>query len=124
MRANLKFPCWLVLAIGIMMTVYFAKNMRSSWLFVLGPWALLPYLVLFFSLRRARSLAASAVVLVAALGVVCYGFWVYFDRTFVHVSSIELSPIEVPFEQLLAGIASWVIVRWLSHRTPNDEPIV
>jgi hypothetical protein len=82
---------------------------------------LLPYWVLFRLVRAAHSCTTRAVALVAALAVVSFGFWTYFDRRFVHVSSIDNSPVEVPFVQLLIVFVGWLAVRQLQKRHENEK---
>jgi hypothetical protein len=103
------------------MTGYFAKDIQPGWLIPVGVWMLLPYWVLLRLVRAAYSCTTRAVALVAALVVASFGFWTYFDRRFVHFSSIDNSPVEVPFEQLLIVLVGWLAVRRLQKRHGNEK---
>ena len=121
MRSALKLPSWFVIGVGVLMTAYFARDLQPSWLVPLALWMLVPYGILFKTIRAARSSAAGVVALLAGLGVVCIGFSIYFDRKFVHLTGIDHSPLEVPFWQLLAAVGGWVAVRRL-QKTSRNEP--
>src|ERR1051325_1747235 len=110
-RTTFKVPFWFLLSVGVLMTGYFARDLNPLWTIPLGGWMLVPYWLLFRWFRAARSCTLRAAVLVALLVVVGFSFWSYFDRKFVHLSSIDNSPIEVPFEQLLLLGGGWLLVR-------------
>src|SRR6266436_3059850 len=99
MRTTLRSPCWLVIGVGVLMSLYFANDVNPSWTVVIGPLMLLLYLFLSLSVRSARQVSERATILVVTVVILCYGFWVYFDRTFVHFSTMDFSKIEVPLEQ-------------------------
>jgi hypothetical protein len=121
MRTTLTFSCSLSIALGVLMTMYFARDIKPSWQIFIWPWMLLPYLLLSLSVRGAKRLAERLIVLCATLAVACYGFWVYFDRAFVHFSSIDFSPVEVPLEQSVIAWAVWLILRWTHRGTRNEN---
>jgi len=121
MRTTLTFSCSLLIALGVLMTFYFARDIKPSWQILIWPWMLLPYLLLGLSVRCTRGLTERLIVLAATLAVVCYGFWVYFDRAFVHFSTMDFSPVEVPFEQLVVGYPIWFVVRWMHRRKRHEN---
>ncbi len=104
---------WSLLALGAVVTGYFIlprSTMEFAWLAV-TVWTFVPFVLLVAAVRAAHSLGRQAIVLATTLLVVCYGFSVYFDRTFVHWSSIDMSPIEVPLLQALVSVAVWLFIR-------------
>jgi hypothetical protein len=96
-----------------MVTSYFIlprTSMALKWLLA-TPWTFVPFILVAGAIRVAQGVGRRAIVLVATLFVVGYGFSVYFDRRFVRLSSIDLSPLEVPFVQSLVAAVTWIAVR-------------
>ncbi len=81
-----------------------------SWVFV-AVWMLVPFYLLVQAIQIAHEKIVVAVVLLAALFVVGFGFWVYFNATHVHISTLDLSPIYVPLVQALVATGVWFGVR-------------
>ncbi len=116
MVKTLTICSWLLLLIGVLMTCYFIlprTRPELSWVAVTA-WALLPFALILSAIRRARGVRRKATVLVAALFLVAFGFSFYFDTTYIHISPLDYSPIEVPFVQSLVAGATWLSV--CSHR--------
>jgi hypothetical protein len=120
MRAGFTFSFWFLVAIGVLMTGYFAKDLREDWVLVLASWMLVPYLLLSMSARAATSPSHRLLLLSAALIIVCYGFSVYFDSSFVHLSTLDFSPIVVPMEQSFVAVTAWFLVHHLRQRAHCD----
>jgi hypothetical protein len=113
MAKTLTICSWSLLALGVLMTGYFMlprTTMELSWLLVTA-WTFVPFILVLCAIRAADSVGRHAVVLVATLFVVGFGFSVYFDRTFIHRSTLDFSPIEVPLVQSLLTGVTWIGVR-------------
>src|SRR5437763_512319 len=90
---------WLLVALGVSMSVG---------LFPLG---FIPYVLFVFAIRSARRGTVRATVLLLILLSVCVGFWCFWDAAFIHLSTLNLIPLEVVvLESLLAG-GTWFVVR-------------
>lgn len=124
MRTTLTVPSWFLIGLGVLITGYFAKDIQPAWLIPIGLWMLFPYWVLLKSIRAAHSCMPRVVALLATLAVVAFGFWVYFDRKFVHVSGMDNSPVEVPFVQLIVAVGSWLAVHRLQRRDGNEDQAI
>jgi hypothetical protein len=113
MVKTLTICSWSILALGVLMTGYFIlprTTMELSWLLATA-WTLVPFIFVFCAIKAGGSVGRRAIVLVATLFVVGFGFAVYFDRTFIHLSTLDFSPIEVPLVQSLIAGVTWIGVR-------------
>jgi len=113
MAKTLIICSWSLLALGVVMTGYFILPCTTKELSSLLVTALnfVPFILVLGAIRAAKSVGRRAAVLVATLFVVGFGFSVYFDRSFIHLSTLDFSPIEVPLVQSLVAGATWLGVR-------------
>jgi hypothetical protein len=87
------------MAIGVLMSI------------CLFPPGLVPYVLFAFAIRAARRVLVRVTVLLLILLSVCVGFWCFWDAAFIHLSTLNLIPLEVAVvESLLAG-GTWLVVR-------------
>src|SRR2546428_12144897 len=73
--------------------------------------ALLPYVLFSLATSSARRLATRAVVLILTLSSVCIAFWFFSDVAHVHLSTLNVIPLEIVVVESLAAGATWLIVR-------------
>ncbi len=111
LAATLKACSWLLVALGSAMT---------AWLWLFPP-AFVPYLFLAFAIRASRRLVVRAVVLVVSLGSVCAGFFVYWDASFIHLSSHNTNPLAVVVIESLLAVATWLVVRRLEREVIQEH---
>jgi hypothetical protein len=114
MSKTITFCSWSLVVVGVAMTSYFylPSNFINLSTTLVVVWTFVPYLLFCFAICAARSSIARAVVLATLLFSVGYGFEVYFDSRFIHISTIDFSPIVIPFVQSLIAGVSWLGVRW------------
>ncbi len=122
MRTSLKFSCWFLISLGALMTVYFAtKLVASPSLIWFSLWMLLPYSIFLRLVYVAKDLKQRAVVLAGTLVAVGIAFAVYFDRAFVHFTTMHFAPHTIPLEQLVIAFATWLLVRLVRQRPRSSN---
>lgn len=119
MAKTLTICSWLLLGLGIGVNFWLSPN----------PLVLAPYIFLPFVIRAARHLTARVIVLLFTLISVCVSFWFCWDARFIHLSTLNLMPLDVGLvEGLLAGVLWFVVSRVERLRqarttlTPSLEP--
>jgi hypothetical protein len=101
MAKTLTICSWLLVVLGVSMTAWLCPH----------PLAFVPYALFAFAILAARRVAVYATILVLTLFSVCVGFWFFWDAAFVHLSTLNLIPLEVAVvESLIAG-TTWLVVR-------------
>ncbi len=113
MQNTARNSTFVVLVVAVIITISIIVR-AADWATLLlipvllgfSAWAMVPYLVLFFSARLPTSSKVSWVVFCATLVIVCMGVFIYIDAFFVHLDPQSgLVFIFVPLYQLiLAGI--------------------
>ena len=101
MAITFTFSSWLLIMIGVGMTVWLYPH----------PVAFVPYVLLGSAIRGASRIVIRAVVLTLTLAFVCVGFWFFWDAAFVHLSTLNFIPFEVAVIESLGAGAVWLIVR-------------
>ena len=101
MSKTLTIYSWFLLALGIGV---------SGWLYP-HPLIFAPYLVFPFVIRAAHRLATRVIVLVFALTSVCVSFWFCWDAAFIHLSTMNLTPLIVALVEVLVAGTMWLVVR-------------
>jgi hypothetical protein len=87
----------------------------AAWLYP-HPLMFAPYLILPFAIHTARRLIVRWLVLAYSLILVSVGFWFCWDVTFVHVSTLNLMPLNVAMvEAVVTGAICFVVRRVDAH---------
>src|SRR6266496_2179582 len=107
MSITFRICSWLLVAFGISMT---------AWLYP-HPVAFVPYVLLPLAIRAARRIGTRAFVLTLTLASVCAGFWYFWDAAFVHLSTLNLIPLEIAVVESLVAGATWLVVRRVEKGT-------
>jgi len=122
MPKTLRLCSWLLPALGLGMTGYFylaAIFNDLAWFFVVI-WTFFAYVLFSLAIPAAYSCTRRTVVLVALLFSVCFAFTTYFDVRFVRFTTLDFSPIEVPFVQSLVAASTWIAVRRKSRQEAQN----
>jgi hypothetical protein len=119
MNRTLRICFWVLLLLGVYMTVFMNLHAMDSVLHpgILLPLALLPYLVLALIARYTRTIATLAIALATALTTLCVGFWIYCDGLFVRYTTLNAPLfIEVPILQLVPVMLGGALIWWGARR--------
>jgi len=107
MAKTLTICSWLLLALGIGL---------SGWLYP-HPLIFVPYVVLSFVIRTARRLTTRVCVLVFTLISVCVSFLFCWDAAFIHLSTLNSTPLVVAIVEALVAGAMCLVVRRVERVT-------
>ena len=126
MLRTLRICSWAMITLNVGMTVFMNLRAMDSVYHpgIFLPFALLPYLLLAFTLHRAHARIALFVTLSGTLATLAVGFWSYFDGLFVRFTTLNAPLfIEVPLMQLVPALVAWVIARrFRAERITNEKP--
>jgi hypothetical protein len=107
MATTLTVCSWLLAALGAGVTVWLCPH----------PLMFLPYVFLGLGIRAARRIATRAFVLILTLASASVGFWYCWDAAFIHLSTLNLTPLVVVVVEAVVAGATWLVVRRIEKDT-------